>query len=186
MRYGVHLRGTRAYWSARRAELTDAINILGSPHAFITLSAADLQWLSLHSHMPSECEVPEGDQRAFRRQRRLALNNNPHIAASFLHRRVELFMKHVICPMLKVKHYWFRFEWQERGSGHIHGFLWLRDAPNPDDIDWNHVKKPDSIISDEQQEKIATFISFWDRIVTAFNPFPREDENAPLVGEHPC
>jgi hypothetical protein len=186
IRYGSHLRGTRAYWSARRGELSDAINVLGSPHVFITLSAADLQWPLLHDHMPKECETPEGDVRAEKRQRRLALNNNPHIAASYLDHRVQLFFKYVICPLLDVRHYWYRYEWQERGSGHIHGFLWLKNAPNPDDIDWEHAKKADAIVSDEQQEMIAAFINHWKRVISAWNPFPRMDENTPLVGEHPC
>jgi hypothetical protein len=158
IRYSVQLRGTCAYWSARHGELSDAI-VLGSPHAFITLSAADLQWPDLHDHMPKECDVPEGDGRAEKRQRRLALNNNPHLAASYLEHRVNLFFKHVICPLLDVRHYWYRYEWQERGSGNIHGFLWLKNAPNPDDIDWEHAKKRDAIISDDQQAKITHFIN---------------------------
>jgi ATP-dependent DNA helicase PIF1 len=186
IRYGATLRGTRAYWSAHRSELTDAINVLGSPHAFITLSAADLQWPLLHRHMPKECDVPDGDTRAEKRQRRLALKNNPHIAASYLEHRVSLFFKHVICPLLGVKHYWYRYEWQERGSGHIHGFLWLKNAPNPNEIDWDHAKRADAIISDDQEQKISAFIDFWKHLISAWNPFPREDENSPLLGTHPC
>ena len=30
------------------------------------------------------------------------------------------------------------------------------------------------------------FVSFWGRIVTAINPFPCDDENAPLMGLHLC
>ena len=30
------------------------------------------------------------------------------------------------------------------------------------------------------------FRKFWDNIVTTMNPFPRQDENTPLVGQHPC
>ena len=32
------------------------------------------------------------------------------------------------CPISLVV--WFRYEWQSRGSTHVHYFLWLRDAPN--------------------------------------------------------
>ncbi|TFK89923.1 hypothetical protein K466DRAFT_584175 [Polyporus arcularius HHB13444] len=32
IRYGMSLRGTRAYWLARRAELVDMIRVQGSPH----------------------------------------------------------------------------------------------------------------------------------------------------------
>ena len=49
MRYGAKLRGTRV---ARRLELMDMIRAGTSPHAFFTLSAADLQWPDLHRHKP--------------------------------------------------------------------------------------------------------------------------------------
>ena len=29
------------------------------------------------------------------------------------------------------------------------------------------------------------FVSLWGQIITAVNPFPRIDENAPPMGEHP-
>lgn len=66
------------------------INIHGTPHLFFTLSAADLQWPDLHRHMPSEIEVPPGNESAAKRQRRLALQRNPHLAASYLDERLQL------------------------------------------------------------------------------------------------
>ena len=32
-----------------------------------------------------------------------------------------------------------RFEWKHRGSTHIHGFIWLADAPNMDTLDWEDI-----------------------------------------------
>ena len=43
LRYGAHLRGTCAFWLARRKELFDQIHVLDSLHLFFTLSAANLQ-----------------------------------------------------------------------------------------------------------------------------------------------
>ena len=184
IRYGAGLRGTRAYWLARRHELLDMIHILGSPHLFFTLSAADLQWEDLHRHMPTE--VPADDDPTGKHQRRTALNNNPHIAAAYLHERVQIFMTHLLQPLFAVTDFWSRYEWQERGSGHVHGFLWLKDAPNPDDIDWSLLTNRDQIIPDIQEVKMRDFVSFWARLVTATNPFPRVDTNVPLMGQHPC
>lgn len=163
----------------------DKIQVLGSPSIFFTLSAADLQWPDLHKHMPEEIPVPAGDDRAGRRQHTLALNNNPHIAAAYLDKRLQLFMKHFLIPLLGVAHFWYRYEWQEGGSGHIHGFLWLKDAPNADEIDWDVLKMPDTVIPPEQEEKMCNFTTFWGDIISATNPFPREDENTPLIGRHP-
>jgi ATP-dependent DNA helicase PIF1 len=185
MRYGSSLRGTRAYWLQRRQELTDMIRQGKTPHLFFTLSAADLQWADLHRHMPSEVEVTAGDDAAAKRQRRLALQRNPHIAASYLDIRFQLFFKHVLQPLFAVVDWWYRYEWQERGSGHIHGLLWLKDAPDVDDIDWNLIKTNDGAIPDIQELRMREFIAYWDERISAWNPVPREDEDAPLLGHHP-
>jgi hypothetical protein len=44
-----------------------------------------------------------------------------------------------------------------------------------------HIQK-----NDKDVEKMRDFVSFWGQIITAVNPFPRIDENAPLMGEHHC
>jgi len=186
MRYGAKLRGTRAYWLARRHELMDMIRTGTSPHAFFTLSAADLQWPDLHRHMPKTVEEPTNDPRVARQRRRIALNKNPHIAAAYLDQRLQVYFKHFLVPLLGVEKFWYRYEWQERGSGHIHGFLWLKDAPDPDEIDFDLLKKPDVPIPNEQQEKMKQFTAYWNQIITASSPFPRQDYNMPLIGDHPC
>jgi hypothetical protein len=183
-RYGAGLRGTRAYWLARRRELLDMIRIRGTPHLFFTLSAADLQWEDLHQHMP--CEVPPAEDPTGKRQRRAALNTNPHIAAAYLDERLCIFMKDLVHPLLGVVDFWYRYEWQERGSGHIHGFLWLRNAPDPEDIDWSVLNNPEREILLDQEREMRRFVSFWENIISAINPYPREDENTPLMGQHPC
>ncbi|CAK5270705.1 unnamed protein product [Mycena citricolor] len=85
-----------------------------------------------------------------------------------------------------ISDFWYRYEWQERGSGHVHGFLWLKNAPRPEDINWDLLKQVDSPVSEDQQQKMTEFKSFWDRIVSAFNPVLRQDPNAPLLGGNPC
>ncbi|KAJ6469348.1 hypothetical protein C8R45DRAFT_1105214 [Mycena sanguinolenta] len=88
-------------------------------------------------------------------------------------------------PGDKVKEFWYRYEWQECGSGHVHGFLWVEGAPNVDDIDWS-VLKGDGPVSEEQQQRMDVFVNYWKNHISALNPLPREDKNVPLVGLHPC
>jgi ATP-dependent DNA helicase PIF1 len=188
MRYGANLRGTRAFWTARRRELMDLIHEKGTPDAFCTLSAADLQWPDLHRHMPQTVGTAAGeDPRAARQGRQVSLNKNPHIAAAYLDQRIQAFFQEFLVPSLGIRQYWYRYEWQERGSGHIHALLWLKDAPRADQIDWEALKKPDAIISPEQKIKMEKFTEYWNLFITASTPFPRHhDENTPLLGEHPC
>ena len=46
-------------------------------------------------------------------------------------------MTTVMHPLLGVTDFWYRCEWQARGSGHIHGFQCGRRTPQKwEDIDW--------------------------------------------------
>ncbi|KAN0086490.1 hypothetical protein V8E54_000178 [Elaphomyces granulatus] len=41
--------------------------------------------------------------------------------------RFNPFCEHVLRPFLKYDDFWF--EWQDRGSGHIHAILWIHHGP---------------------------------------------------------
>ena len=187
MHYGAKIWGTRAYWLACWHGLLDMIRVKGCPHLFFMLSAADLQWPDLHWHMPDiGIEVAAGDDHAAWRKQQLALQQNPHITSSYLDERVKLFMKLVICYYFKVKEFWYRYKWQQHGSGHVHGFLWLKDAPDPDDIDWNLTKNHIELLPADQDAKMKEFTQYWHRHITATDPFLYQDKNIPLIGQHPC
>ena len=112
-------------------------------HIFFTLSAADTHWPDLHrlieevraiemGQLPLDITTltPEQAQR-----RRVAnVNDYPQICASFLYYRFKLFLNTIKkIPQLDYVEYWCRFEWQFRGSGHIHGILWLKNGPKIED-----------------------------------------------------
>lgn len=172
LRYKAHLRGTRAFWLAQRKELIDQIQVLGTPHVFFMLSAADLQWPDLHKHMPNKIDVLDQDTCAAHWQKRLAVERNPHLAASYLNERLKLFVKYILLPTLNIHDFWYHYEWQERGSGHIHGFLWVKDTPDVEKIDWDILKNKDRVVADDQQRLMDDFVKFWDTLITATNPFP--------------
>lgn len=105
--YGAKLCGTRAYWGQCRQELLDMIRVTGIPHLFFTFSAADLQWPDLHQHMPLEMNRPPEDERARKHQWWLALEQNPHIAATYLDKHFQILFKYVLAPTLGIKHFWY-------------------------------------------------------------------------------
>ena len=161
-RRGSVLPGTRPYWSDASKKLKAQIRDPNckSPHLFFTVSAADIQWPDLHQHMPNQPEVPpESEQEAYR-LRMANLNDNPAIAAYYFQKRWQIFYEEVVKPQLKVIDYWWRFEWQNRGSSHIHGFLWLADAPSVEDLK----------LDDDQS--VHQFVTFWDKLVSTWNPKP--------------
>ena len=156
VRSAEQLRGTRPYWKRRAKELEDMVLNLNAPQLFFTFSAADLQWRDLKRHMPGYERLSELTEQQEARLAAKNLTDNPHVAAAYLVKRFELFFQCVLKKIFEVKDYWYRFEWQDRGSGHMHGFLWLEGPP------------PVKTRTPEQRQAIATY---WADIVTAVNPF---------------
>ncbi|KAJ6215345.1 hypothetical protein RDWZM_009845 [Blomia tropicalis] len=111
---------TKAYWETRKDELFNMIERISMPTIFLTLTAADNDWpdqlrfLGEPNFNQMHCSVRE--------QIRLS---KPDYAEYFFMKRVELFFEHILKPVFNVEHYWYRYEWQSRGSPYIHAFLWF-------------------------------------------------------------
>ena len=75
-----------------------------------------------------------------------------------MHLRHIMFCKEILEKDFNVKDFWSRYEWQPRGSPHVHGFLWLHGAPNMDKLDWHN------------EEQVREVESFFHHIVHPWNP----------------
>jgi hypothetical protein len=67
-------------------------------------------------------------------ERRRNLVENPDISARHFNRRFQAFFDRILCGKAKplgeiIDHFW-RVEFQQRGSPHIHCLLWIKDAPD--------------------------------------------------------
>lgn len=80
-------------------------------------------------------------------------------------------IEEIIFRKFAVKDYWYRIEFQHRGSVHIHGFLWLDGAPDISNIDLENV------------DQVSSIINYFDNLLTACNHF-----NHYQIGEriNPC
>ena len=150
------LKGTRPFWYRLRRQLEAFAPFLGVPSAFITLSPADYHWDSLYRHMPEYAawRAADDDKQRMSRSHRL-LRENPHIAAWHFHARNKLFVNVVLKKKFNLMDYWFRYEWQGRGSSHSHGLFWFDGNPQVD------------LLSATSREEFA---KAWGRHVTALNP----------------
>ncbi|XP_057837722.2 uncharacterized protein LOC131047921 [Cryptomeria japonica] len=174
MYFAASLRGTRAYCNRSHKDLTTMVHQLGAPTLFFTLSAIDTKWLELHKLFPANSSSE------FQSTKKKFIQNifhNPHATTLFLHFRFTIFREEIIDKVLKSKDHWYRYEWQHRGSAHIHGFLWLSNAPDMDNLDWSNY------------DVVQSAKSFFDRYVTTWNPCNQVSRDNRLHTTslfHPC
>jgi ATP-dependent DNA helicase PIF1 len=114
-----------------------------------------MQWHDLQRHLPRFANYVTGDDRTRQKIVWSNVQDLPHIVAYYLDIRFRAFLKHVVCPYLGVTDHWFRYEWQHRGSGHVHCLFWTESAPALD---------PSTV------EGRATFAAYWGERITAWNP----------------
>ena len=176
LHYASSLRGTKQYWFRQRSRLLSMVDTLGLPTIFFTHSAADLQW-------PELARLTCPDDPDSRASRTKAVIENPAIADWFFYQRVVEFIKAYYVGVLGVTDYWMRFEWQHRGSPHVHGLAWLPNAPDVEQL----LSSPDT--TDTVKADITRYA---DSIVSTCNPaiLPDgsnvDDAPAPKTDPHVC
>ena len=152
LHFGATLRGTRQYWLKQKSRLIAMVDTLGLPTVFFTHSAADLQWPELARLLGVEDPTNSTE-------RSKAVVENPCLANWFFYKRIMKFMDVFYMSILKAKDYWLRFEYQHRGSPHVHGVAWLEDAPD--------VQK---ILASGDPSSQQELIRYIDKTVTTINP----------------
>ena len=161
LRFGSQIRGTAQYWYKRGREIMAMNEQLGSATVFFTFSVADMQWPDLARFLNTE-----------NRTIAQAIAHSPLTVDTYVDVRFNLFFTHFLKPYLDIVDYWYRFEWQNRGSFHVHGLAWLRDPP------------------DSQTSTEIELSTYWDKYVSTWNTAIQPNEN-PVnfhwpVNNHPC
>ncbi|CAF1463104.1 unnamed protein product [Rotaria sordida] len=128
----IKVRGSPQYWSLILSELFAMIRQLGVPTWFCSFSAADARWIELLHHLADYHNIPRKEKYTWN-ETNFLLNSNPVIVARMFDRRFRGFMKNIIlskCAALgEVTDYFYRVEFQKRGSPHIHMIVWIKNAP---------------------------------------------------------
>ena len=169
------LRSTKAYWMKQRSRLIAMVDTLGLPTVFFTHSAADLQWPELANLI---CLDNPEDAASCRR----AIIDNPAVADWFFYKRFHQFLKCFYVDILGAKDYWLRFEWQHRGSPHVHELAWLPGAPDV------HLFTDPAAAEENQRQAIA----FVDSVISTSNPALQPDGSdhseapQPQTNPHVC
>ena len=117
-----NIRGTCAYWKDVLYNLLAMIKNLGCPTFFVTLSSNDYHWPELANLL----KVPLKDLPT-------AVQKNPLLTALYFERRWRALLKNVLkgkkAPLGDIEDFFGRIEFQQRGSPHIHFFVWTKNAP---------------------------------------------------------
>ena len=159
LHFGTSLCGMRQFWQKQNSCLTATVDTLGLHTAFFTISVADLQWPEL-AHLLNVEKLLSSCARF------TAVIENLCLADWFFYHRVVKFMDEFYMGIMGAKDYWLRFEYQHRGSLHVHEIVWLQDAPNIENI------METSILTSQQ-----LLIQYIDRTVSTTNPSVSHDSS---------
>ena len=138
------IRFSPAYWESKKKILLAMICQLGPPTFFLTLSAAEKEWLQLLkilSKVVSNRNISLEEAVSMDENSRTKLiRNDPVTCARYFNYKMCQMMKYIKSNHGPFEEYnvidsYERVEFQMRGSPHEHMFLWLNKAPeySPDD-----------------------------------------------------
>ena len=126
------LKGSPDYWRRMQHDLFAMIRQLGIPTFFCTFSCNN-DWAEIVTAIKAQQgETVDVDTLSWEEKCNI-LASNPVTCARMFDHRVKLFLHQVIRsppkPIGEVIDWFYRVEWQARGSPHIHCLFWVKDAP---------------------------------------------------------
>lgn len=114
------------------------MNILGPPTFFLSFSSNDADWLEMYQFIDTSL-TPDDVTKLSSSIKSQMVRDNPVKSAMYFAKRWETFLNTVILgpkePIGHVDDYFSRVEFQNRGSPHIHCFLWVKNAPNMETVE---------------------------------------------------
>jgi len=127
------VKGSAGYWKKQSHRVLSMVNspIMKAPTFFVTLTAADSLWidiLRLAEPSMSDHEL----QKLSAVQKADLLAHHADLAVDHFDHRWTSFWQHVLNgegkPLGNIVDYFWRIEFQERGSPHVHMLLWVQEA----------------------------------------------------------
>ncbi|XP_063411255.1 uncharacterized protein LOC134694188 [Mytilus trossulus] len=127
------VRGTPPYWQSIQKDIFCMIRQLGIPTFFASFSSADFRWKEIvETILKQQGDIRNVDDLSWDEKCKV-LCSNPATAARMFDHRFHKFLKDVIMsdaePIGHVIDYFYRVEFQQRGSPHTHCVFWVEDAP---------------------------------------------------------
>ena len=162
------IRNSPQYWENQKKEVFAMIRQLGLPTLFVSLSANDLHWpeliIALGKVVDSRdyTEAVESKTLSWETRSRLVQSDPVTCVRHFDHRVSQFIgtiLKNPESPLGVLKDYFYRVEFQQRGSPHIHMLAWIENSPkynentNAEVLDYiDQVSSCSAIVSSECEE----------------------------------
>ncbi|GFR21211.1 ATP-dependent DNA helicase [Trichonephila clavata] len=128
--YLKNLRGSAAYWRTSLNELLAQIRCLGPPTYFLTFSCNDINWLDMRkSLLIADGRPMDNPQDLDKIATQRLIEQYPVIVSRHFMYRFNALMKFMLNNNQvlnnRIKDYWWRIEFQNRGSPHVHMVVWV-------------------------------------------------------------
>ena len=164
------IRGTSMYYEDKKKELMAYIRQLGAPTVFCTLSAAEFDWddlaKSIYETLTNQTVTMEYIQQQDPAWRHKLIAENVVQSTLYFSKRTDKLMNLLSrVPMFehegvlyKVKHYFKRTEYQQRGMPHDHCMFWLEGENGETPPSMYNYEDGDYVL-DDTGKRIANFAS---------------------------
>ncbi|PZC74948.1 hypothetical protein B5X24_HaOG206881 [Helicoverpa armigera] len=129
-----NVRGSASYWQKCCSELIAMVRTLGPPTWFLTFSCNDLNWPEMIKALLIADGRDINDAECLTFPERLELvQKHPVVIARQFTIRVNALMRLLKhnhdCLEGPIEDYWYRVEFQNRGSPHLHMLVWCNNVP---------------------------------------------------------
>lgn len=130
-----NIRGTSSYWHKAFTDLLAMVKNLGPPHWYLTFSCNDLNWPDILKALLVADDRPNAlvEELTFPEKLHLVEQYPVTLSRQFMIRINALFkrLKQKENPLLGkyVVDFWWRVEFQLRGSPHVHMVVWCEQMP---------------------------------------------------------
>ena len=131
------LRGSSPYWAKAKSDIFAMIRQLGPASLFCSFSSAETQWIHLlrilvkvvdnKEYTDSQLENLNWEEKS-----RLIQSDPVTCARHFDYQESQFLQKFLMAeeaPLDRIADWFYRVEYQQRGSPHIHMLIWLENAP---------------------------------------------------------
>ena len=134
------IRNSLAYFETKKKDVMAMVHQQGIPTIFFLLSAADTKWTNLLISLGKllhNVTYTEPDIESMTWAEKCTLiSSHPAACARYFHNHVQRFFKYTLhspqSPFGHLEDFFYCMEFQHRGSPHVYGLLWIKEAPKLD------------------------------------------------------